>query len=82
MSADNIVPILPQHAEITERALEFIEWLREATVAGEITAISVRGVCADGETFAYDRYPVGGETIRFVMVGQLEEAKAAMLSDA
>lgn len=80
MSAD-ILPIVPGNEEIQQRALEFIDWLRTETERGAITAVSIRGVCSDGETFQYDRVPIGGDTIRYVMVGQLEEAKA-MLSCA
>jgi hypothetical protein len=80
MSAD-IVPIVPGNEEITQRALEFLDWLREETARGAITAVSVRGICSDGETFQYDRIPIGGDTIRYVMIGQIEEAKSMLLSE-
>lgn len=81
--SENVVPMFPEHEAIQKSVLEFVEWMRTEIAANRISALCVRGVDVDGDEFQYDIIPVEGNapTLRYVMIGQLEEAKAFLIGE-
>ncbi len=77
MSTPNVVPI-DESAALHRQTIEFAEWLAGQLRANRVSCFSVRGVDADGEPFMYDMIPVNAETLRYMMVGMLEEAKSLL----
>ena len=78
MSNENVQPLFPESDAIQKRALEFVDWMRAQIESNEVAAVTIRGIGADGETFRFDIVPIGSDTLRYTMIGQLEEAKAML----
>lgn len=78
---ENVQPLFPEHEEIHKQVIEFVAWLHEEVCANRVACMTVRGVSRDGEPFGFDIVPINGETLRYMMIGQLEEAKAMLTSE-
>lgn len=78
MSNENVQPLFPESDAIQKRVLEFVDWMRSQVESNEIAAVTIRGIGADGEAFRFDIVPIGSDTLRYMMIGQLEEAKAML----
>jgi len=78
MSAkSNVVPI-DDHAAGLRANVEFAEWLRDELAANRVATMSVRGVDITGEPFTFDIIQINADTLRYMMIGLLEEAKALL----
>lgn len=75
MSAENVVPLNPEHARLRGEMLAFFDGLAERLRQNQISTVSVCGVDAAGEVFRYDVVPIGDDpTLRLLMLGLLTEA--------
>lgn len=77
---DNVVAI-NAHAELLNQTVVFAEWLLAEIRANRISAMCVRGVDKEGETFAFDIIPVNAPTLRYQMIGLLHEATLEAVAD-
>lgn len=74
MSAE-IVPI-DFHTETLHKVVGWANELRAMLEANKVSALVVRGVDSDGEVIEFSIIPDQAPTVRYILIGQLQDAVA------
>lgn len=77
--AAEIVPI-DFHTEVLHQVVGWADELRDMLVENKVAALVIRGINKDGEPFDWTIVPDKAPTLRYMLIGQLQEAISEIIS--